>query len=79
MGDTRPSEKVETARRFRALREKTGFTQAKMARLIFISRKAVNYVERARTMPHPDTWARFAMLEWKHMRPEIVLPEHWDD
>jgi transcriptional regulator with XRE-family HTH domain len=76
--DSRPLEKSETAKRFKALRRKARLSQSLLAEFIGVCRQTVNKIERRRAMLHSSTWARFSELEAKHNAPKIVLPAHWD-
>ena len=76
--DRRPWKKSEIAQRFRALREKALLTQKRLGEIIKVCRQSVNEIEGGRVMPQPTTWQRFVELEWKHNRPPICMPTHWD-
>jgi len=75
--DSRPWEKSETARRFRALRRKARVSQSLLAEIIGICRQSVSEIENRRVMPHPSTWARFSELEATHKQPKIRMRIDW--
>jgi DNA-binding XRE family transcriptional regulator len=75
--DSRPWKKCETARRFKARRQKALMTQSVLARIIGVCRQSISEIENARVMPNPATWERFCNLEAIHNQPEIVSPAHW--
>ncbi len=70
--------RLESTARFRALRRHADLTQFRLAGIIGICRQAVSDIENKRTLPHYETWGRFAVLEAKHMQPQPTMPVHWE-
>ena len=62
----RPRDRTEIASRFRGLRKRAYFSQAKLARLIGVSRQSINEVESGRVLARESTWQRFFELEQRH-------------
>jgi DNA-binding XRE family transcriptional regulator len=74
---SRPDDRAEIARRFKALRRRSLLTQRYLAGLIGVCRQAVSDIERQQVMPHRTTWDQFAALEAKHKLFRVKLPVHW--
>jgi len=64
--DHRPDDRSEIASRFKALRKKACFSQAKLASLIVVSRQCISEIESGCVLPHESTWERFFDLEQRH-------------
>jgi DNA-binding XRE family transcriptional regulator len=77
MMDSRPWEKAETAKRFKALRRKSFMTQRKLGEILGICRQSISEIENAHVMPGPRTWERFVGLELKHNQPQLSFTVHW--
>ena len=75
--NSRPWEKPEIAKRFKALRRKARLSQSLLGEFMGICRQSVNEIENRRVMPHPSTWRKFSELESRHNQPRIVFPKHW--
>ena len=75
--DTRPWEKSEIAKRFKALRRKARISQSLLGELIGTCRQTISEIENRRVIPHQSTWDSFCDLEVRHNQPRIVLPVHW--
>ena len=61
-----PEAKAAIARRFKALRRKSGMTQALLGNTIHICRQSINEIENRRVYPHYTTIDRFTDLEKRH-------------
>lgn len=77
MIDTRPENRAEIPKRFKALRARAYLTQKRLGNYIRLWQSSVSDIERGYVVPHPSTFRRFCEFEGRHMQPEIDLPRRW--
>jgi len=77
--DQRPKDRSEIASRFIKFRKDNFFSQARLARLISISRQTVSEIENSRVLVRQTTWERFFDLEKRHKEgAKIQIRSDWN-
>jgi len=65
------------ARQWKKFRKKHYFSQERLAQVLGISRRAVQYVEAGQLTPHASTLFKFEVLRIKHGGNKSTSPSIW--
>jgi DNA-binding XRE family transcriptional regulator len=76
--ESKPDNRSIISERFKNFRKQAFLTQARLAKIINVSRQAISKIENRHVQLHKTTWARFRDLENVHAEArKITMPSHW--